>query len=146
MARIAAGIERFWTPMLVPVEGRDGKTAVPVDQPARTMTTRNETGLLVPTGGTWRTEAVPTSEPIPTRTTRENDGIAFPAFVAELRGGSSDARSVAEPLATVTASGNHHGLVYADAPRPLITSFYGSGGNSTVDQPLPTVTTLERRG
>ena len=146
MARIAAGIERFWTPMLVPVEGRDGKTAVPVDQPARTMTTRNETGLLVPTGGTWRTEAVPTSEPIPTRTTRENDGIAFPAFVAELRGGSSDARSVAEPLATVTASGNHHGLVYADAPRPLITSFYGSGGNSTVDQPLPTVTTLERHG
>ena len=25
-------------------------------------------------------------------------------------------------------------------------SFYGSGGNSTVDQPLPTVTTLERHG
>lgn len=146
MARIAAGVERYWAPLLVPVEGRDGKAAAPVDQPIRTMTTRNETGLLVPTGGTWRTEAVPASEPMPTRTTRENDGIAFPAFVAELRGGSSDARPVTEPLATVTASGNHHALVYADEPRPLITSFYGRGGTNPVDQALPTVTTIERHG
>ena len=137
MARITAGIERYWAPLLVPVEGRDGKTAAPVDQPARTMTTRNETGLLIPTGGTWRTEAVPTSEPIPTRTTRENDGIAFPAFVAELRGGSCDARPVAEPLATVTASGNHHAL---------ITSYYGNGGTTPAAEALPTVTTLERHG
>jgi DNA (cytosine-5)-methyltransferase 1 len=137
MARITAGIERYWAPLLVPVEGRDGKTAAPVDQPARTMTTRNETGLLIPTGGTWRTEAVPTSEPIPTRTPRENDGIAFPAFVAELRGGSCDARPVAEPLATVTASGNHHAL---------ITSYYGNGGTTPAAEALPTVTTLERHG
>lgn len=142
MRRIAAGIERYWAPMLVPVEGREGKVASPVDQPTRTMTTRSETGLLVPTGGTWRTEAVSTGEPAPTRTTRENDAIAFAPFVAELRGGSCDARPVAAPLATVTASGNHHGLVCA----PLITSYYGNGGTTPAQAALPTVTTLERHG
>ncbi|MEV0993452.1 DNA cytosine methyltransferase [Nonomuraea sp. NPDC050202] len=67
-------------PLLVPVEGREGKEASPADTPLRTQTARNETGL------------------------------AWLPFVAELRGGSSDARSVMQALATVTASGNHHGL------------------------------------
>ncbi|MCH9736828.1 MAG: DNA cytosine methyltransferase [Actinomycetia bacterium] len=135
MARIQAGIDRYWRPLLVPVEGRDGKTAAPVDQPARTMTTRSETGLVVPTGGTWRTNAIDTSQPIPTRTTRENDAIAFGPFIAELRGGSCDARSVTEPLSTVTASGNHHALV---------TSYYSNGGTHSSDEPLSTVTTHDR--
>ncbi|SKR27445.1 site-specific DNA methylase [Mycobacteroides abscessus subsp. abscessus] len=137
MARIRAGIERYWAPFIVerrheyrvrgldeplstvtanettkalaiPVEGRDGKQALPMSAPMRTMTTRSETGLLVPCGGTWREDAAPTSEPFSTRTTRETDGLAF---IAELRGGSSDARAVSDPLATVTASGNHHALV-----------------------------------
>ncbi|MBN7321042.1 DNA cytosine methyltransferase [Mycobacteroides abscessus subsp. massiliense] len=137
MARIRAGIERHWAPFIVerrheyrvrgldeplstvtanettkalaiPVEGRDGKQALPMSAPMRTMTTRSETGLLVPCGGTWREDAAPTSEPFSTRTTRETDGLAF---IAELRGGSSDARPVSDPLATVTASGNHHALV-----------------------------------
>lgn len=68
-------------PLLVPVEGREGKEASPATQPGRTQTARNETGL------------------------------AWLPFVAELRGGGSAARSVMEALATVTASGNHHGLV-----------------------------------
>lgn len=39
-------------------------------------------------------------------------GLALsPPFIAELRGGGSTARPVADPLATVTASGRHHGLV-----------------------------------
>ena len=139
MERIQAGIDRYWKPMLVPAEGRPGKVALPVDLPARTITTRNETALLVPTGGTWRRDAVPTTEPAPTRTTRENDGIAFPAFIAEMRGGGSDARLVEDPLAT-TASGNHHGLVTT----ALISSYYGNGDTRPADQPLSTVTTLER--
>lgn len=44
--------------------------------------------------------------PLPTTTTADGGG----AFIAELRGGWSDASSVADPLAAVTASGNHHGL------------------------------------
>ena len=96
------------------------------------MTTRNETGLLVPCGGTWRENAAPIEEPISTRTTRETDGLAF---VAELRGGGSKHRAVSEPLCTVTASGNHHGLV---------TTYYGKGSAQTTDEALPTVTTVEK--
>jgi len=102
----------------------------------RTQTTRNETALLVPAGGTWHEHAAPVSAPFRTRTTTEAEalvvpyygtGVAHPvgeplptqstrdrfgvAFIAELRGGGSKARPVAQPLATVTASGNHHGLV-----------------------------------
>jgi DNA (cytosine-5)-methyltransferase 1 len=131
LARIQAGIDRYWGPFLtehrheyrtrdigkpmqtiaasgnhfglaVPVEGRDGKQAQPVSMPARTMTTRNETGL---------------------------------AFIAELRGGGSKHRPVTEPLATVTASGNHHGLV---------TTYYGNGSTTTTADALSTCTTVER--
>jgi DNA (cytosine-5)-methyltransferase 1 len=74
LARIQAGIDKYWGPFItehrheyrtrdithpmqtvaasgnhfglaVPVEGREGKQALPVSVPARTMTTRNETGL-----------------------------------------------------------------------------------------------------
>lgn len=132
MARIQAGIDKYWKPLLVPVEGRVGKQAAPVDLPSRTMTTRNETGLLVPCGGTWRENAAPIEEPISTRTTRETDGLAF---VAELRGGGSKHRPVSDPLCTVTASGNHHGLV---------TTYYGKGSAQTTGEALPTVTTVEK--
>jgi len=37
-------------------------------------------------------------------------------FIAELRGGGSTHRSLAGPIATVTAGGNHHLLVHGDAP------------------------------
>jgi DNA (cytosine-5)-methyltransferase 1 len=51
-------------------------------------------------------------QPIPAQTATLEHGIAMP-FVAELRGGGSleKVRDVTEPLATVCASGNHHGLV-----------------------------------
>lgn len=181
MARIRAGIERYWGPILVeaagntydaadprhpaygrpdgymrawptddplrtvhttmskalaiPVEGREGKGATPMSEALRTMTTRNETGLLVPCGGTWRDEAASLTEAMSTRTTRETDGVAFAPFIAELRGGSCDARAIADPLSTVAASGNHHGLV---------TSYYGKGGTRTSDDALPTVTAMEK--
>ncbi|QDP44190.1 DNA methylase [Gordonia phage JuJu] len=127
MARIQAGIDRYWAPLLVPVEGREGKQAQPVSAPSRTMTTRNETGLLVPCGGTWRENAAPIDEPISTRTTRETDGLAF---MAELRGGGSKHRPVSDPLSTVTASGNHHGLVSV---------MRGQSKNHPTDMPLSTV-------
>ncbi|MCX4094832.1 DNA cytosine methyltransferase [Nocardia sp. alder85J] len=107
MSRIRAGIEKYWIPgagLAVPVEGREGKQARPVDQPLRTMSTRNETG--------W-------------------------AFVAELRGGGSKHRPVSDPLCTVTASGNHHGLV---------TTYYGKGATVPAGDPLPTCTTVDRHG
>lgn len=83
LKRITDGIQSYGRPVMVPVEGRDGKVAVPSDRPMRTCTTRNETG------------------------------VAIPSYVIELRGGGSKHRPVSHPLATVCAGGNHHALVPA---------------------------------
>jgi DNA (cytosine-5)-methyltransferase 1 len=113
MARIAAGIDRYWRqagmpPIMTPVEGRDGKQPLPATMPMRTQTTRNETG------------------------------IAFAPFIAELRGGGSVARSTLHPLSTVTASGNHHGLVVP---------YYGNSRFAhSSNQELGTLTTVDRYG
>jgi DNA (cytosine-5)-methyltransferase 1 len=88
--RIRKGLERFGRPtndgrlalppLVIPTEGRDGKTAGSVLDLLRTQTARRETAL------------------------------AWLPFITELRGGCSVARPVDEPLATFCASGNHHGL------------------------------------
>ncbi len=119
--------------LLVPVEGRDGKQAASVEAPMRTQTTRNETGLLVPSGGTWHETAYPVDDPMRTVTTRENHGLLVPYYSASetakpttqpigtlttvdryalvtLRG-TNTPKPVSDPLDTVTASGNHHGLM-----------------------------------
>lgn len=125
MARIRAGLERFSEaagdgmvavpPLLIPVEGRDGKEARSANMPHRAQTTRNETGL------------------------------AFIPFIAELRGGGSTARSVTESLATVTASGNHHGLVTPlEMDEHLLLPYYGNGQARRVSQPVGALTTRDR--
>lgn len=135
LKRIQAGIARYWSPLLVPVEGRDGKQAAPVGQPARTMTTRNETGMAFLTQFRDRVRDLdPSSEPLTTVVADGANHGLCQAFIAELRGGGSVARPVADPLATVTASGNHHGLV---------TSYYGKGGTRPTSEPVPTCTTVE---
>ena len=99
--------------LLIPVEGRDGKTAAPAEQPMRTQTTRNETGVLVPSGGTWHEHPYPTSGPLRTVTTRENHGLLMPTethALITLRGTNAP-KPVTAPLDTVAASGNHHGLL-----------------------------------
>ncbi|MFD5940222.1 DNA cytosine methyltransferase [Streptomyces griseus] len=127
LARIQAGLKRFSQPvelpdrgravppLLVPVEGRDGKEARSVNDPLRTMTTRNETGL------------------------------AWLPFIAELRGGGSVARSVTDALATVTASGNHHGLVMPELPAMVMrnNSVHGDAGylSTPVTEPVRALTT-----
>lgn len=96
-----------YDPLMVPVEGREGKEARIAAEALRTMTTRNETG------------------------------VALPPFFAELRGGGSTARPASEALATVTASGNHHALIMSNThsnrarpvnePAPTMTTAGGGG-------------------
>jgi DNA (cytosine-5)-methyltransferase 1 len=148
--------------LVVPVEGRDGKLARTTSEPLRTQSTRAETALVVPyygasttasssrepigalttrdryalvvpSGGTWRETATSGREPFATVTTRETDGVAF---IAELRGGSSDHRPVTKPLCTVTASGNHHMLVRHNSSK-------GDGGEmcTPASEPARTITT-----
>ncbi|MGW6912520.1 DNA cytosine methyltransferase [Kitasatospora sp. NPDC054939] len=111
MRRIRDGFAKFSRPLLVPTEGREGKTADPADRLLRTVTTRNETGLAVP------------------------------PYMVELRGGGSSHRSAAAPMSTVTAGGNHHGLVTAP---DLLVPYYSNGKAQLAAEPMATVTTVER--
>lgn len=148
LARIRAGIERYWAPLLVeaagntydaadprhPGHGRAGGyyRAWPVDDPVRTVHTTLSKALVVPMEGRDGKAAQSVDGPLRTQTTRNETGLAF---IAELRGGGSVARPVSDPLCTVTAAGNHHGLV---------TTYYGNGGVRPVGEPLATATATER--
>ena len=99
--------------LVVPMEGRDGVNARPATEVLRAQTTRHQDALVVPYYGGTKT-ALPSGLPLPTQGTIDTCGLAF---IAELRGGHSDARHVTEPLASVTASGNHHMLVRHNTAR-----------------------------
>jgi DNA (cytosine-5)-methyltransferase 1 len=71
-------------------------------------------GIVVPVNGNdherpGQTRARPLDEPMFTLTGTQAWGFAIP-FVAEMRGGGSNERSVVDPLASVVAGGFHHGL------------------------------------
>jgi DNA (cytosine-5)-methyltransferase 1 len=148
MARIEAGIKRFARPIHIEATGHTYDAADP------TQSTRSETAivavppLLVPAGGTWNDDASPVGQVMRARTTRENEAlVTVPPFFAELRGGGSVARLASEALATVTASGNHHGLVVPDAAGDawsMWAALYAyDAGVRDITRPLPTQTTLE---
>ena len=135
-------------PMLVPVEGRDGKVAGTVHAALRTQSTRSETALvtvpmLVPAGGTWNETASPLTEPMRTRSTRENEALVVAPFIAELRGGGSVARPLAEALATFSAGGTHHGLVVPPGMMMRNNGSKGAGGEhcTALDDAMRTLTT-----
>lgn len=71
---------------------------------------------------------------LPTQTARNTLALTEP-FIAEMRNRSM-ARSVDDPLATITSSDGHHALVM---------SYYGNVGYSDPDKEvLPVITTLDR--
>jgi DNA (cytosine-5)-methyltransferase 1 len=125
LARIQAGIARFGRPITLEAAGntferRPGVRTWPVDAPLTTQTATMTKALaipplMVPVEGRDGKEANTALLPLRTQTARNETGLAWLPFIAELRGGGSVARPVTEALATVTASGNHHGLVTPDS-------------------------------
>jgi len=115
--------------LLIPVEGREGKSAASAADPLRTQSTRNETGLLVPyyTKGVARQ----TSEPLATVTTVDGAGLVVP-----LRN-HGVAKPASQPIDTVSAEGNHHALVMRN------NNGRGSGAemSTPVGEPLRALTT-----
>ncbi len=89
--------------LLVPVEGRYGKRAQSSGEPLRTQTTRLETGLLTPYYGASRS-ATSTDRPMGALTTVDRFALVT------LRGHNAP-KPVREPMDTVCAGGNHHGLM-----------------------------------
>lgn len=130
-----------YDPLMIPVEGRDGKMPASMADALRTQTTRSESGVafdpfMLERRFEYRTRGL--DEPMSTLTANDTSkAIVYPPFVAELRGGGSTARAAADALSTVTASGNHHAL---------ITSYYGNGGTIPADRSLPTVTSVASHG
>ncbi|MCI2958212.1 DNA cytosine methyltransferase [Agromyces atrinae] len=122
----ASGSQFLASPLLVPVEGREGKVAAPASGPMRTQSTRNETALMIPAGGTWRDGAVPVSEVMSTRTTSETDALVVP-----LRN-HGVAKPATRPIDTVSAEGNHHALVMTNNHANRVKS---------IEEVLPTATT-----
>ena len=94
----------------------------PDTEPMKTMHTTASKGLAFPPFVTqFRDRADRNLDPFidPLRTIVADGaghGVVAPPFIAELRGGGSDARAASEALSTVTASGNHHGLVTGEVP------------------------------
>lgn len=150
LGRIEAGKARHWGPLLVPTggtwRGRGDKGATTLTQPAPARTTRECDAvalppLLVPVEGRPGKVAMPASSPVRTQTTRNETGVVLP-FITPLRGGGSKkaSHSITEPAGTVTASGNHHGLVVP--PSFLMRNNTGGAEMCTsVDEPARTVTT-----
>lgn len=131
-----------WHPLMVPVEGRDGKQPMSAEDALRTMTTRSETGIAFAplivnnVSGSDSTRSSRVDDVVPTIVAGgTHASVVMPPLIAELRGGGSFARRVDDPLATVTASGNHHALVMP---------YYGNGRTADSREPLSTVTTVDR--
>lgn len=148
MARIGVGAVKFGIPVLAPAGGTWRQAPTPVTEPMPARTTRESDGLavpplLVPVEGRVGKEARPAHEPARTQTCRNETGLAVPPFVANLRGGGSmrTPTLVADPLAAVTASGNHHGLV--TTPDMLI-PYYSTGVAKPVTEPIGTLSTVDR--
>lgn len=114
LARIRAGIERYWRPMLIeaagntydaadprhPAHGRpDGyMRAWPVDEPVRTVHTTASKALVVPVAGRDGKQAQGSGAPLRTMTTRNETALAIPC------GGTwrENAAPMSQPLATRT--------------------------------------------
>lgn len=150
--RIAAGIARYWSPFHIEAAGNQYDAADPkhpqhgdpnayyrawsTDDVIRTLHTIESKALVVPLEGRAGDRCGTTARPLRTQTSRHLDATVRPPFIAELRGGGSDARPVAHPLSTVTASGNHHGLVLP---------YYSAATTAQpIDKPIGTLTTVDR--
>ena len=139
MKRIAAGLAKFpdrRSIVTVNHSGHDGR-AFPADAaPLPSRTVKIGEGLLVPCGGGWNTTTVPTSTPMRTRTANPKGFEALVTtatpFIVEYRN-HADATAVTDPLATVTAGGNHHALVVP----------YRNASVKTTDDPFHTMSTVD---
>jgi DNA (cytosine-5)-methyltransferase 1 len=156
IARIAAGIARYWGPFHLEASGNQYDAADPkhpqhgdpnayyrtwpVTEYLRVLHTQETKALAVPSGGTWNEDARPVSEPHRTITTREHMGLVRPLHVSLM--GTSDthvnnsARPVDRELRTLTAEGNND---------YLLSPYYGNSDRAKpLTEPIGTLTTVDR--
>ena len=105
--------------LAVPVEGRDGKTATPLSDPLRTMTTRNETGILTPSIAELRgggSDARTVGEPFATfAASGTHHGLVVRGYGTNASEPGWLSTPTTEPIRTLTAAGSQF-LVTHDEP------------------------------
>lgn len=151
LARIAAGIARYWGPLVVEAAGNTYDATDPkhprhgdpdayyrawaATQPLGALQTTLTKALAVPVEGRDSKLALPIDVPGRTQTTRAETALAALPFVSELYG-TAIGRPVTEPAASFLAGGNHHALV---------TPYYGTAeAGRPAEYPLGTLTTHDR--
>ncbi|MEU0237622.1 DNA cytosine methyltransferase [Nocardiopsis sp. NPDC006198] len=155
LARIRAGIEKYWAPLLTPTGGTWREGAIPLSHPMPTRTTRESDGLavppmMVPMEGRQGKQAASADQPIRTQTCRRETAVAFPPFMTPMRGGGDKERAYRadeRPMHTFTAGGFHHGLASGvRSVDPLLVQYYGNGRTLPASGPIGTLPTKERYG
>lgn len=151
--RIARGIQKFVVnnprPFIVPIGYGDREGQAPrvydTEEPLRTIVDKDKFFLCTPYLIQYHSETTKSevrgqtvNEPIQTLDTSNRYGLCTPFITKFYKSGTG--QDVQEPLHTITTSAGHFGLVST-----FLTKYYGTGSNVTsVDEPLPTVTVLER--
>lgn len=83
---------------------------------------------------------IPVNVPAGTVTTQDHHSLVASSIV-KLRGTSKDGQPATEPLHTVSAGGMHHAEV-----RAFLVKYYGADQDPRLEEPLHTVTTIDRFG
>jgi DNA (cytosine-5)-methyltransferase 1 len=126
MARIQAGIDRYWRPLLVPLD----------HQPSSGERDR-KLGSAAPLDG-----------PMATLTGRRDKGLAFLPLLTTLRGTAADqiassAALATDPMRTISAQGNPHGLLSTSELLPLYLKAYTGEVGYPVTHPLGAITAID---
>lgn len=134
MARIAAGLKKYAAPakpLLIPVEGRDGKEARPTEEPMRTMTTRNETAFVVPLRAHNTPKGV--QEPFDTFAANGNHHALVMRNNSSKGDGGEMVTPVTEVLRTLTTTGH----------QSLLIPYRSNSTAHPTSEPLPTLSTVD---
>ena len=115
--------------ILIPVEGREGKTAAPTTAALRTQSTRLETGIVVP----LRNHGVAKGASRPIDTVAAN-GNHHALVMRNNTGGAEMTTPATETLRTLTTAGH----------QSLLVPYYGNGTATPADEPHRTLTTTDR--
>src|SRR5690554_451557 len=165
MRRIARGIQREVIeraqPFIVPIANWSREAVHPVDQPLNTITAWPRGGsfalatafLAQANGGFNTTHSKGLDGPMTTITNTGSQQQLVAANLVHMRG-NCDARSLNDPLHTISAGGQHHALVELELSPEVqegalrcaafMINYYGNGDARSVQAPLDTITTRDR--
>ncbi|MGM7954925.1 DNA cytosine methyltransferase [Yersinia enterocolitica] len=91
-------------------------------------------------GGNYTGAGININQPLHTITTVDHHALCT-SHLVQLRGTCRDGKPITEPVPTLTAGGNHVGIINA-----FLTKYYGTGGAVDLSEPIHAVTTKERFG